>query len=505
MALMLSLVLSLLKLGSGQWQVFGPGKPVQALVGEDAVFSCFLSPETNAEAMEVRFFRGQVSSVVYLYRKGKDQPSMQMPQYQARTKLVKDSIAEGHVSLRLENITVLDAGLYGCWIGSQSYHQEAVWELQVSALGSVPLISIMAYVDRGIQLLCRSSGWFPRPTAKWKGPQGQELSTDSRTNTDMHGLFDVEISLTVQENAGTISCSMRPAHLSQEVESRVQIGDTFFQPVSWALAVKVLGILCSGLFFGIVGLKIFFSKFQGKIQAELDRRRKCGQAELREARKHAVEVTLDPETAHPQLCVSYLKTVTHRTALQEVPYSEKRFTRKSVVASQSFQAGKHYWEVDMGYSTWWYVGVCRDDVDRKQKYVTLSPNNGYWVLGLKKLHFTFNPHLINLFPRIPPTRIGIFLDYEGGTISFFNINDQTLIYTLTCRFEGLLRPYVEHKRNNGTLIVIGPLSQESEREASSQSAFTTLEAYNSESSSQLATPFLPRSDEQDESHLTFFF
>ncbi|PNJ18505.1 BTNL8 isoform 8 [Pongo abelii] len=40
----------------------------------------------------------------------------------------------------------------------------------------------------------------------------------------MHGLFDVEISLTVQENAGSISCFMQHAHLSREVESRVQIG-----------------------------------------------------------------------------------------------------------------------------------------------------------------------------------------------------------------------------------------------------------------------------------------
>uniref|UniRef100_A0A2K6BXF0 Butyrophilin like 8 n=1 Tax=Macaca nemestrina TaxID=9545 RepID=A0A2K6BXF0_MACNE len=269
MALLLSLVLSLLKLGSGQWQLFGPNKAVQALVGEDAAFSCFLSPKTNAEAMEVRFFRGQRFSVVHLYRDGKDQPFMQMPQYQGRTKLVKDSIAGGRLSLRLENITVLDAGLYGCWIGSQSsYYQEATWELQVSALGSVPLISIVGYVDRGIQLLCRSSGWFPRPMAKWKGPQGQDLSADSRTNMNMHGLFDVELSLTVQENAGSVSCSMQHAHLSQEVESRVQIGDTFFQPVSWYLATKVLGILCCGLFFGIVGLKIFFSKFQGKRERE---------------------------------------------------------------------------------------------------------------------------------------------------------------------------------------------------------------------------------------------
>uniref|UniRef100_A0A2K5UA00 RING-type E3 ubiquitin transferase n=1 Tax=Macaca fascicularis TaxID=9541 RepID=A0A2K5UA00_MACFA len=464
MALMLSLVLSLLKLGSGQWQVFGPNKAVQALVGEDAAFSCFLSPKTNAEAMEVRFFRGQRFSVVHLYRDGKDQPFMQMPQYQGRTKLVKDSIAGGRLSLRLENITVLDAGLYGCWIGSQSsYYQEATWELQVSALGSVPLISIVGYVDRGIQLLCRSSGWFPRPMAKWKGPQGQDLSADSRTNTNMHGLFDVELSLTVQENAGSVSCSMQHAHLSQEVESRVQIGDTFFQPVSWYLATKVLGILCCGLFFGIVGLKIFFSKFQGKIQAELDWRRKHRQAELRDARKHAVEVTLDPETAHPQLCVSDLKTVTHRKGPQKVPYSTKRFTRKSVVASQGFQAGKHYWEVDVGQHVGWCVGVCQDDTDRRKDSVTLSPNNGYWVFGLttEYLYFTFNPHFINLSLETPPTRVGVFLDYEGGNISFFNTNDQSRICILTCQFQGLLRPYIQHviyEEENRTPIFICPVS-----------------------------------------------
>ncbi|XP_011925394.1 PREDICTED: butyrophilin-like protein 8 isoform X1 [Cercocebus atys] len=500
MALMLSLVLSLLKLGSGQWQVFGPNKAVQALVGEDAAFSCFLSPKTNAEAMEVRFFRGQRFSVVHLYRDGKDQPFMQMPQYQGRTKLVKDSIAEGRLSLRLENITALDAGLYGCWIGSQSsYYQEATWELQVSALGSVPLISIVGYVDRGIQLLCRSSGWFPRPMAKWKGPQGQDLSADSRTDTNMHGLFDVELSLTVQENAGSVSCSMQHAHLSQEVESRVQIGDTFFQPVSWYLATKVLGILCCGLFFGIVGLKIFFSKFQGKIQAELDWRRKHGQAELRDARKQAVEVTLDPETAHPQLCVSDLKTVTHRKAPQDMPPSEKRFIRKSVVASQNFQAGRHYWEVDVGHNQRWYVGVCQDNVNRRKKNVTLSPNHGYWVLGLnaENLYFTLNPHFISLCPRTPLTQIGVFLDYECGTISFFNINDQSLIYTLTCRFEGLLRPYIEypsHNEQNGTPIVICPVTQESERKVSWQSASAIAEASNSEFSSQATTPFLPGSD-----------
>jgi butyrophilin len=39
--------------------------------------------------------------------------------------------------------------------------------------------------------------------------------------------------------------------------------------------------------------------------------------------------------------------------------------------------------------------------------------------------------------------VGVFLDYEGGSISFFNINDQSLISTLKHQFEGLLRPYIQ--------------------------------------------------------------
>ncbi|PNJ18502.1 BTNL8 isoform 5 [Pongo abelii] len=132
MAFMLILVLSFYKLASGQWQVTGPGKFVQASVGEDAVFSCSLFPETSAEAMEVRFFRNQLHAVVHLYRDGEDWESKQMPQYRGRTELVKDSIAGGHVSLRLKNITPSDIGLYGCWFSSQIYDEEATWELRVA-------------------------------------------------------------------------------------------------------------------------------------------------------------------------------------------------------------------------------------------------------------------------------------------------------------------------------------------------------------------------------------
>uniref|UniRef100_A0A2K5Q7M7 Butyrophilin like 3 n=1 Tax=Cebus imitator TaxID=2715852 RepID=A0A2K5Q7M7_CEBIM len=465
MAFMFILVLSFYKLVSGQWQVKGPDKFVQALVGQDAVFSCSLFPETSAKTMEVRFFKNQLHAVVHLYRDGKDLEPMQMPQYQGRTELVKDFIAWGIVSLRLKNITPSDIGLYVCWFSSPVYDEELeTWSLLSSfpvffpGWGSLPLISMVGYVDGGIQLLCLSSGWFPQPIVKWKGPQGQNLSSDSRANADEHSLFDVETSLIIQESTGSISCSIHLAEQSHEVESKVLIRETFFQPSPWRLASILLGLVCGGLCAIILGMTIVFFKSKEAWFFMVPVALTSGLTYA----SSLPHLTLDPETAHPQFCVSDLKTVTHRRSPQEVPYSEKRFARKSVVASQGFQAGKHYWEGDVGYNKWWYIGVCRDDVDRKETCATLSPNNGYWVFRLMREHLysTFNPHVITLNPRTPPTRVGVFLDCEGGTISFFNINDQSLICCLTCQFEGLLRPYIQHEiyvEENGTPLFLCPV------------------------------------------------
>ncbi|ELW66859.1 Butyrophilin-like protein 3 [Tupaia chinensis] len=403
MVVVLMLALALLQLASGQWHVIGPENTVQVLVGEDAVFPCALSPETNAEAMEVRFFRERFSAVVHLYQGGKDLEHMQLPAYRGRSELVKD-FKDGRVTLVLKKVTTADAGLYGCSFSSQTYEQEALWELQVSEMGSTPLISLMGFVDGGIQLLCQSSGWLSQPIVRWENSQGHDLPAHSKMNEDMHGLVDVETSVIIQEGSGSVSCSIQLTQQSPAVRSRVLVG--------------------------------------GKIQEKL---------KWREARKHAVEVTLDPDTAHPQFHISNLRAMCYRNVPQDVPQTEKRFTRKCVVATQAFQTGKHYWEVDVGCNEYWYLGVCWDDVDRRGKYVTLSPSNGYWVLGLRadQNYFTINPSIINLSPKTPPRRVGIFLDYEGGAISFFNVNDESLIYTLTHPFHGLLRPYLEHQTYEG--------------------------------------------------------
>ena len=69
------------------------------------------------------------------------------------------------------------------------------------------------------------SPWDGYPSPHWNGsPQGHDLLSGSKVNVDRHGLFDVETSLTVQENPRSILCSIQHPDLSLKVESEVWIG-----------------------------------------------------------------------------------------------------------------------------------------------------------------------------------------------------------------------------------------------------------------------------------------
>ncbi|XP_066223214.1 E3 ubiquitin-protein ligase TRIM21-like [Saccopteryx leptura] len=160
----------------------------------------------------------------------------------------------------------------------------------------------------------------------------------------------------------------------------------------------------------------------------------------------AVHITLDPLTAHPWLIISEdQRQVRLGDTHQEVPKNEERFdTYPMVLGAQSFDSGKHYWEVDVTGKEAWDLGVCRDSVQRKGHFL-LSPMSGFWTIWLwKSQKYEAGTCLLNsLHVPVPPSQIGIFLDYEANTVSFYNITDHgSLIYTFSeCAFTGPLRPF----------------------------------------------------------------
>lgn len=117
---------------TARFTVIGPDHPVTAIMGEDIILPCHLSPKMSAENMEVRWFRSEFTSFVHLYQHGKDEYGQQMPEYHGRTELLKAGIVDGNVALGIVNIRLSDEGQYRCFVQDGVFHEEAVLELKVA-------------------------------------------------------------------------------------------------------------------------------------------------------------------------------------------------------------------------------------------------------------------------------------------------------------------------------------------------------------------------------------
>lgn len=100
-------------------------------MGDEAELPCRIYPGKNATGMEVGWYRPPFSRVVHLYRNGRDQDAEQAPEYRGRTELLKESMGEGKVTLRISNVRFSDEGGFTCFFRDHSYQEEAAMELKV--------------------------------------------------------------------------------------------------------------------------------------------------------------------------------------------------------------------------------------------------------------------------------------------------------------------------------------------------------------------------------------
>ncbi|XP_074873205.1 butyrophilin subfamily 1 member A1-like [Carettochelys insculpta] len=452
--LALCLALQVPRLESAQFTVTGPDHPVAAIVGGEAVLPCHLSPRMSAETMEVRWFRSQFSAAVHLYRRGQDLYEEQMPEYRGRTELLKDNITHGSVSLRIRDIRPSDNGQYKCFFQSSVSYEDALLELQVADLGSAPDISVEGHENGGIRLVCRSSGWYPQPEAQWRDRQDQLLPLASeKVSQETGGLFQTELSVVITEESNQkVSCCVRNPRLNQERKSTVYVAELFFPRVSpWLVALAVI--------LPLLGVLIPLASYcfwrqrraKEKLQGELEWRRALLNAGWEKVQQYAVDVTLDPDTASPWLILSEDgKRVRCGDARQDLPHNAERFDPcPCVLGAERLTGGRCYWEVEVGDTSEWDLGVCRESVRRKGQ-VQVSPWDGYWAVWLKDGGYkalTSPPTPLPVSAR--PGRVGVFLDYEAGEVSFYNVTDRSHLFTFTRTFSGPLRPYFCPSTNPG--------------------------------------------------------
>ncbi|XP_025237208.1 tripartite motif-containing protein 26-like [Theropithecus gelada] len=250
----------------------------------------------------------------------------------------------------------------------------------------------------------------------------------------------------------------------------------------------------------LLSLQRGLREFQGKL--------------LRDLEYKTVSVTLDPQSASGYLQLSEdWKCVTYTSLYKSAYLHPQQFDcEPGVLGSKGFTWGKVYWEVEVeregwsedeedgdeeeegeeeeeeeeagygdGYDDWetdedeeslgdeeeeeeeeeeevlesCMVGVARDSMKRKGD-LSLRPEDGVWALRLSSSGIWANTSPeAELFPALRPRRVGIALDYEGGTVTFTNAESQELIYTFTATFTRRLVPFLWLKWP-GTRLLLRP-------------------------------------------------
>uniref|UniRef100_A0A8C3PB24 B30.2/SPRY domain-containing protein n=1 Tax=Chrysemys picta bellii TaxID=8478 RepID=A0A8C3PB24_CHRPI len=143
-------------------------------------------------------------------------------------------------------------------------------------------------------------------------------------------------------------------------------------------------------------------------------------------------MTLDPDTAHPELVLSAdRKSVRLGDTQQRVPNNPERFDcNRWVLACEGFTSGRHCWEVEMGDGQCWAVGVARESVRRKRG-LSFNPEEGIWAvqwLHGDQYQARTSPETTVSLGRVP-SRIRVCLDCDEGQVAFFSADNKAPIFT----------------------------------------------------------------------------
>uniref|UniRef100_A0A670JFR5 Butyrophilin subfamily 1 member A1 n=1 Tax=Podarcis muralis TaxID=64176 RepID=A0A670JFR5_PODMU len=408
--------------------------------GKDVILPCQLTTSSIPEStsMQVQWILDKSSEKIDVKSYyGRNRPETQDNRYRGRAELSRTDLSKGNMSLILKKTHLSDQGNYTCIVFLGDWYDEVVVELVLAAKGTEPTIALVGYKGWGISLTCSSNGWYPKPKAFWLVSEGKVRSKQSDTTITETKAGNFTVSSSIITDSGVdheVSCKIINELLEMESESRILISGEFD---FWSLPTYISGLvawrMCSLLLGSAISHLVQLGQFQAQVCAFV----------LSPFFFFAANVVLDPKTAHPRLNVSDGKCFWDTGNISKVPNCEERFDSHTfVLAKECFSKGRHYWEVEVGEKRKWDLGVASEFAHRKGE-ITLSPQNGYWVIGLegRKNYWARTEQWTYLKVSGKPTKIGIFLNMPAGSLCFYDVHNNRKLYTFSICCSGKLYPF----------------------------------------------------------------
>ncbi|XP_063788589.1 E3 ubiquitin-protein ligase TRIM7-like [Pseudophryne corroboree] len=167
------------------------------------------------------------------------------------------------------------------------------------------------------------------------------------------------------------------------------------------------------------------------------------------------DILLDIKTANNYIIVSLdCRSASYTDVNQKKLDRPERFLSQQVLSSCSFSSGRHYWEVDVSKAEKWLIGVAGHSIGRKvkSKEGVIGFNDKSWSLccidNLAARHNNIHYKVEEIDPGSPVQTVGIYLDYEAGHLSFYQLCDPIRhLHTFSATFtEPLYAAFYVHNK-----------------------------------------------------------
>ncbi|XP_071975708.1 E3 ubiquitin/ISG15 ligase TRIM25-like isoform X2 [Engystomops pustulosus] len=150
------------------------------------------------------------------------------------------------------------------------------------------------------------------------------------------------------------------------------------------------------------------------------------------------DILLDERTAHRYVEVSEDLKIATDSGERNRPESAGLFqTYRQVLSRCDLSSGRHYWEVEWDEMGDCDIGVSYSSIKRDGDESGSGDNEKSWCLNLDHVEYTVlhNSAKTNLPLKPKCPALGVFLDYEAGLLSFYELCDPIRhLYTFTASF-----------------------------------------------------------------------